>query len=184
MTTLDTLCTRNKEFAASKHPAGLAMMPATKTMVIGCADPRVDPELIFGLELGDAAVIRNVGGRVTPSTLQTMAMLRMVGQAEGAAPGPGWNLVVLHHTDCGITRLAQYPDMLASYFGVEASDLPGLGVSDPWVSAAVDVAALKANPFLPAEFVVSGLVYDVDTGLVDVAVAPTLLRQEGAASRS
>ena len=41
-----------------------------------------------------------------------------------------------------------------------------------------NVAALKANPFLPAEFVVSGLVYDVDTGLVEVAVAPTLLRQE------
>lgn len=157
------------------------MMPAMKTMVIGCADPRVDPELIFGLELGDAAVIRNVGGRVTPSTLQAMAMLRMVGQAEGAAPGAGWNLIVLHHTDCGITRLAQYPDMLASYFGVEVSELEGLGVHDPWVSAAVDVAALKANPFLPAEFVVSGLVYDVETGLVDVAVAPTLLCQERAA---
>ena len=184
MTTIDTLCTRNKDFAASSHPAGLAMMPAMKTMVIGCADPRVDPELIFGLELGDAAVIRNVGGRVTPATLQTMAMLRMVGQAENAAPGAGWNLLVLHHTDCGITRLAQYPDMLTSYFGVEASDLPRLGLSDPWASVAADVAALKANPFLPAEFLVSGLVYDVDTGLVDVAVAPTLLREEGAAIRS
>jgi len=49
VTTIDRLCARNSEFAASKLPAGLAMMPAMKTMVIGCADPRVDPELIFGL---------------------------------------------------------------------------------------------------------------------------------------
>ena len=184
MTTIETLLNRNKEFATSNGPSGLAMMPAMRTMVIGCADPRVDPELVLGLEMGDAAVIRNVGGRVTPSTLQTMAMLRMVGAAEGAVPGPGWNLVVLHHTDCGITRLAAHPDMLAGYFGVDDSELDGLGVEDPWKSAAVDVAALKANPFLPGEFLVTGLVYDVATGLIDIAVPPALLREEEAQTAS
>jgi hypothetical protein len=49
-----------------------------KTMIIGCVDPRVDPVDIFGLVPGEAAVIRNVGGRITPATLQTMAMLRIV----------------------------------------------------------------------------------------------------------
>jgi len=42
-------------------------------MIIGCVDARVDSVDIFGLALGEAAVIRNVGGRITPATFQTMA---------------------------------------------------------------------------------------------------------------
>jgi carbonic anhydrase len=49
-------------------------------------------------------------------------------------------------------------------------------ISDPWASVATDVAALKANSLLPAEFIVSGLVYDVDTGLVEQVVGPEPLR--------
>jgi carbonic anhydrase len=38
---------------------------------------------------GEAAVIRNVGGRITPATLQTMAMLRTVAKASGGEIGLG-----------------------------------------------------------------------------------------------
>jgi carbonic anhydrase len=38
---------------------------------------------------------------------------------------------------------------------------------------------LKANPNLPGDIVVSGLVYDVATGLVETVVAPASLRAEG-----
>jgi carbonic anhydrase len=55
-------------------------------------------------------------------------------------------------------------------------------VADPPSAVAVDVAALHANPMLPADFVVSGLVYDVTTGQVDVVVAPALLRVSAAAA--
>jgi len=48
-----------------------------------------------------------------------MATLRMIAQAEGAAPGPGWNLIVLQHTDCGITRLGGHPELLAATFGID-----------------------------------------------------------------
>ncbi len=87
METIETLKERNKHFAAHEFRRGLAMMPALKTMIIGCADPRVDPADVLGLELGDAALIRNIGGRITPATLQTMAMLRLVATAKrgGAA---------------------------------------------------------------------------------------------------
>jgi len=49
--------------------------PGGNMMVVGCVDPRVDPTHLLGLEQGEAAVIRNVGGRITPATLRTMAML-------------------------------------------------------------------------------------------------------------
>jgi carbonic anhydrase len=178
--TVTALTARNADFAQQRFVPGAAMMPALKTIVIGCADPRVDPAHVLGLANGEALVIRNIGGRYTPATLETMAILREIAQAEGAAPGPGWNLILLQHTDCGITRLGGHPELLAGMFGIDEADLPAQAVSDPRAAVGVDVAAIKDNPFLPAEFVVSGLVYDVRTGLIETVVAPSL-RESAAA---
>jgi carbonic anhydrase len=179
MDTVETLIERNAHFAAHQFTHGLAMMPNLKTMIICCADPRVDPADVLGLQLGDAVIIRNIGGRITPATLKTMLMLRLVATADlGGPPGPGWNLVVLHHTDCGINHLTSYPDLLAEHFGVDAAELNAKHITDPWASVAADVATLKANPFLPAELIVSGLVYDVATGLIDQVNRPELLRND------
>jgi carbonic anhydrase len=179
MDPIETLTERNAQFAAHRFRVGLEMMPSLKTMIIGCADPRVDPANVLGLEPGDAVVIRNIAGRITPATLQAMLMLRLVAAADpGGPPGPGWNLIVLHHTDCGINRLTGFPDLLAEHFGVDKAELDSQHVTDPRASVAADVAALKANPFLPAELVVSGLVYDVETGLIEQIVGPEQLRTE------
>jgi carbonic anhydrase len=176
VTTIDTLLDRNRRFAAAGLPADLRLFPKLETIVISCADPRVDPAAVLGLGLGDALIIRNLGGRFTPDTLQTMAALRAIAQSEGAAPGPGWNLVVLHHTDCGITRIGENTGLLANIFGVDPADLDSKAVHDPVAAVAADVATIKANPFLPAALLVSGLVYDVATGLIDVVVPPAPLR--------
>jgi len=172
MTTLDTLTKRNSDFAAHRFVAGLPMMPTLRTMVIGCVDPRVDPAHLLGIDPGEAIVIRNIGGRITPATVQTMAMLQTIAQVQGANPGGGFHLIVLHHTDCGITRLEEKPDMLAGYFGIGKGELEAKAVTDPRTSVAADVAALRANLALPDDWLVSGLVYDVATGLVE-AVVPT-----------
>lgn len=107
-----------------------------------------------------------------------MAMLRIVAKANGGEIGQGWNLIVLHHTDCGITCLAHSPELLAKHFGVAPGDLDDLAIADPHKAVAVDVAALKANPLLPGGFLVSGLVYDVATGRIELVVPPALLRPE------
>jgi carbonic anhydrase len=182
VTTIDTLLDRNRRFAASDLPSDLRLFPKLNTIVIGCADPRVDPASVLGLELGDALVIRNLGGRFTPDTLQTMAALRTIAQTEGLTPGPDWNIVVLHHTDCGITRLGDQAGLLAAVFGIDPADLDGKAVNDPTAAVAADVATIKANPFLPAAFLVSGLVYDVTTGLIDVVVPPAPIRPDESAA--
>lgn len=176
MTTIETLSRRNREFAATRFEDGLQMMPKLKTIVIGCVDPRVDPTLVLGLELGDAVVIRNIAGRITPATLQSIVMLRLIAEAESGTPGPGWNLIVVHHTDCGINHLTDHPDLLAEHLGVDKSDFDAASVTDPYATVAADVVALKANPFLPSELTVSGLVYDVSTGLIKQVVAPVPVR--------
>ncbi len=177
MTAIDIFTKRNEAFASGTFAAGLKIMPSMKTLIVGCLDPRVEPADLLGLEPGEAAVIRNIGGRITPDILLTMKLLRTVSKAGGGEFGaPGWNLVILHHTDCGITRLHGVPDDLSTYLGVGPEKLESLSINDPHESVAIDVAALRANPNLPGGFLVSGLVYDVATGKIETVVAPAVLR--------
>ncbi|GLV54239.1 carbonic anhydrase [Dictyobacter sp. S3.2.2.5] len=175
MITLDTLKQRNHDFAAHQFTASMSIFPASKPIIVSCVDPRADPAHILGLEFGDALVIRNIGGRFTPETRQTIVMLQNVAQAQGATPGKG-NLIIMHHTDCGITRLAGKPDLLAHYFEIDQAELGAKAVTDPRTAVAIDVAAFKANP-LPGEWAVSGLVYNVTTGLIEAVVTPDSLQQ-------
>ena len=123
--------------------------------------------------------MRNIGGRVTPGLLEQLALLGRIGEVAEAIPGGGgeFHLIVLHHTDCGTTRLTGDPAMLAHYFQIRAGELKAKAVTDPRAAVAVDVAALRAIPALPAKWLISGLVYDVATGLVEVVVPPAPIRR-------
>jgi carbonic anhydrase len=175
MTDPSDLAQRNAEFAANGFRADLTINPSENMMVVGCVDPRVDPAHVLGLDNGEAAIIRNVGGRITPATLRTMGMLGKVGAANASTHRPGdWNLVILHHTDCGMTDLAPFPELLAEYFEIPVRELEAKSVSDPVGSVRVDVDVILHSIHATA-FLVSGLVYDVDTGLVETVVPPTPL---------
>jgi carbonic anhydrase len=184
MSNLDSMLQRNKDFAAQQSAAGTLMpslpkaTPNLKAFIIGCADMRVDPADLFGLHPGDAIVIRNVGGRITPGVLEELGMLGRIGQVAKVVPGGGgeFHLIVLHHTDCGITRLVNDPAMLAHYFQIPEGELQKKAVPDPRAAVAADVALLRSIPALPAGWILSGLVYDVATGLVEVVVPPAPIR--------
>jgi carbonic anhydrase len=171
--TADELVRRNARFAAHGEFAGLPF-PSNQTLrVIGCVDSRVDPSHVLGLGLGEAVVMRNIGGRVTPAVLRSWQLLAKLGQqgTGGQLGGGPPHLVVLQHTDCGIKRLAGYPEMLAEFFEIPVTDLDTKAVSDPYAAVRIDVDILRRA--LPARLLVSGLVYDTDTGLIEVVVPPT-----------
>jgi carbonic anhydrase len=184
MNNLDNMLERNKAFAAQQSAAATLMpllprsLPNVKAVVIGCADMRVDPAHVFGTKPGEAVVIRNIGGRITPGLLEQLALLGRIGEVAGEIPGGGgeFHLIVLHHTDCGITRLTGDPAMLAHYFQIQEQELKAKAVPDPRAAVAADVAVLRAIPALPSQWLVSGLVYDVATGLVEVVVPAAPLR--------
>lgn len=184
MGTFDTLITRNKAFATHEFVTSSSLEPTlegtlrtAKALIVACADPRDDPAYVLGIAPGEAVVLRNIGGRITPGTLQLMALLGRIGEVAGENAGGGdeFHLIVLQHTDCGIKRLAGNPDMLASYFGIDKEALQSKAVTDPRAAVAADVATLKATPALPGEWLVSGLVCDVATRLVETIVPPTPL---------
>ncbi len=188
MTHLDQFLERNKDFAAQQSAHGTLppslpeSLPSVKAVIIGCADMRVDPANLLELQPGEAVVIRNIGGRITPALLEELGLLGQIGAIARAIPGGGgeFHLIVLHHTDCGITRLANETAALAHYFQIPESDVAAKSITDPHGSVKQDVAALRQIPALPAPWLVSGLVYDISTGLVEVVVPPAPIRPTAA----
>jgi len=184
MSNLDSMLERNKDFAARQSAAGTLMpslpraLPNVKAIIIGCADMRVDPAHILGIKPGEAVVIRNIGGRITPELLEQLGLLSRIGEVAGEVPGGGeeFHIVVLQHTDCGITRLAGDPGLLSRYFQIEQGELKTKSFTDPRAAVAIDVALLRAIPAMPGEWLISGLIYDVATGLAEVVVPPARIR--------
>ena len=184
MSNLDSMLERNKDFAAQQSAAGTLMpwlpaaTPYVKAIIIGCADMRVDPAHVLGIEPGEALVLRNIGGRITPVLVEELGLLGRIGQVMGKVAGGGgeFHLIVLQHTDCGITRLAGDPAKLAHFFQIQESELKTKAVTDPHAAVAVDVALLRTIPALPGKWLISGLVYDVATGGVEVVVPPSPIR--------
>jgi carbonic anhydrase len=184
MNSLDSMLERNKDFAAQQSAGGTLMsslpaaLPNVKAIIIGCADMRVDPAHILGIKPGEAVVMRNIGGRITPELLEQLGLLGRIGEVAGKIPGGGgeFHIMVLQHTDCGITRLAGDPAMLTHYFQIQEGELKKKAVTDPHAAVALDVALLRAIPALPSQWLISGLVYDVATGLVEIVVPPAPTR--------
>ena len=184
MSSLDSMLERNKDFAARQSAAGTLMpslaraLPNVRAIIIGCADMRADPAHVLGIKPGEAVVMRNIGGRITPGLLEQLGLLGRIGEFAKEIPGGGgeFHIVVLQHTDCGMTRLAGDPAMLTRYFQIQEGELQKKAVSDPRTAVAVDVALLRTIPALPAAWLISGLVYDVATGLVEVIVPPAPIR--------
>ena len=184
MNSFDSMLERNKDFAAQQSAAGTLMpslaraLPNVRAIIIGCADMRVDPAHVLGIKPGEAVVIRNIGGRITPELLEELGLLGRIGEVAGEIPGGGgeFHIIVLQHTDCGITRLAGDPAMLTHYFQIQEMELKKKAVTDPRAAVALDVASLRAIPALPGKWLISGLVYDVTTGHVEIVVPPTPTR--------
>ena len=177
MTAHATLTARNADYV-SRHAGPAGFVPPLQTVVLCCADHRADPAHVLGLEPNEAVVIRNPGGRITRAFLEQMLALGTIAQREGR--GELYELVVMHHTGCGLTTLSptEDADLLAMLFGIEPDEVASRRSTDPWAAVAVDVALLRANPFVPRSMVVSGLVCDIDTGAVHTVVPPAPLGAE------
>jgi carbonic anhydrase len=174
MTRMTPLLERNEEFARAYTPAPLGL-PAAQVLVVSCLDHRVDPAIVLGLRLGDAPVIRNAGGRVTPAVLDDLAYLAfLAGELSGGqdARDTLFEVAVVHHTQCGTGFLADpaFRHRAAQATGLPEAGLEASAVADPYLTVKADVELLLASPRLSPKVSVSGHVYDIATGRVTTAV--------------
>jgi carbonic anhydrase len=174
MSELDRMLAANRRFRESFSEGDKAMPPARRVAIVTCMDARIHPELALGLEIGDAHMIRNAGGRVSDDALRSLVISsRLLGTTEFA---------VIHHTDCGMLTFTNdhLRAKLREETGADASAIDFLPFPDLEQSVRDDVAAILASPFVDDSIPVSGYVYDVHTGGIEQIVAPTRAAAVGA----
>ena len=171
MTKMTPLLEHNEQFADTYTPVPLGL-PTAQVVVVTCLDHRLDPAMIFGLQLGDAPVIRNAGGRVTQAVIDDLAYLAfLAGQLSGGRDTL-FEVAVVHHTQCGTGFLADpaFRHQAAEATGLSEAVLEASAVADPHVTVKADVERLLASPLLSPKVSVSGHVFDIATGRVTTTV--------------
>jgi carbonic anhydrase len=168
------LLEHNERFTRSYTPVPLGL-PTAQVIIVTCLDHRLDPAKFLGLELGDAPVIRNAGGRVTSAVIEDIAYLGFLAeQLSGGQIEAGrlFEVAIVHHTQCGTGFLADpgFRRQAAAATGLAEAALEAAAVADPDVTVRADVARLLASPLFSPKASVSGHVYDTDTGRVTTVV--------------
>jgi carbonic anhydrase len=160
MALIDDILEHNRRYAAAFPHGSLPVRPARGVAILACMDARLDVFGALGLAPGDAHVIRNAGGLATDDAVRSLIISsRLLGTRE---------FLVVEHTDCGMLtfRDADLQRRLAAETGADASGLAFGAFADLEENLRRQVAAIRENPFLPADAAVGGLIYDVTTGLL------------------
>jgi carbonic anhydrase len=177
--TLDGSSLRRSEVAQGQVPFAA---------ILGCADSRVPPELIFDQGLGNLFVVRTAGETLDQAALESLEF----GVEELHIP----LLVVLGHERCGAIKIAiealdgqveidtvYLLEALAPAVeqGKRMSSSPESGEAGLWEQAgraqvALQVERLRREPILAAaadagDLKIVGAWYSLDTGLVEITVA-------------
>ncbi len=74
MAKFDELQRANQSYAQSFAHGSLPLPPKRQVAVITCMDARLHPEKFLGLELGDAHMIRNAGGRASEDAIRSLVL--------------------------------------------------------------------------------------------------------------
>ncbi len=159
----DDVLVANRRYAESFALQGLSAPAARRLAVLTCIDSRIEPLAMLGLRPGDAKILRNAGGRVTPEVLTTLVVAHHLLDVE--------RLMVIAHSDCRMAggseddlhraiREAGGPDTRSLTFAV---------TDDQPAALRCDVGRLRASPYLQG-LAVGGFLYNVETGLVDRVV--------------
>ncbi len=176
MSDLQKLIDRNSQFAA-QYEGGLTIIPRFSIMVLTCIDARTDPAHLLGLELGDVAVFRNAGARVSRELERDLGILWVMISKMTGDQFKGLELAIIQHNDCGFERLAnpELQQALSDNLGIDKVEIEALANVDHTKTIREDIERLRRSSLVPNELVVSGHIYNVEDGVVREVVAPAPL---------
>ena len=154
---VDEIRAANERYAATFEAGSLPVSPGRALAVVTCMDSRIDPLKAFGLELGDAHVIRNAGGIVNDEVLRSLVISHhLLGTQEA---------VVVGHTNCGMVTFENrdmYERLGPASHGIDFQPFP-----DVAERVRESVAAIHASPLLPGSFTATGFVFHVENGRLE-----------------
>src|ERR1700734_2502405 len=78
----------------SRFKGPRALVPARHLAIVTCMDSRIDTFSIFGLDSGEAHILRNAGGIVTDDVLRSLVLSQTLLETR--------EIILMHHTNCGM----------------------------------------------------------------------------------
>jgi len=130
----------------------LSALPHARLVIVTCMDTRIDPLAIFGLDIGEAHVLRNAVP-VTPDVIRSL--IKSINQLEVE------RVVVMHHTYCGAAKIKidSLRTAVVSATGNDPADVNFHLIGDPAEALAADVEAVRSGPYFPVGTAVAGMLY-------------------------
>jgi carbonic anhydrase len=171
MSAIDELLQANAGYAKTFNRGDLATPPRRKLAIVTCMDARILPSRAFGLEEGDAHIIRNAGGRAKDAVRSLVISQRLLGTNE---------IAVIHHTECGMLTFTnrELHAKVKEDLGVDASDIDFLPFRNLEESVREDVSFLLSSPLIASNIIVRGFIYDVHSGrLKEVQFEPAAVQK-------
>jgi carbonic anhydrase len=153
---LPGLLAANDAFTTTFDRGDLKAPPRKHLVVLTCMDCRIAVEELFGLEVGDAAVVRNAGAVASDDAIRSVLLTRYaLGTDE---------VIVMGHTGCGLSNLddANLQLRLSLEFGESAGTTFG-SFNDLEQHVREQVLRIRDHPWMGAA-PVHGLIYEVETG--------------------
>jgi carbonic anhydrase len=157
MSVTDDLLRNAEQYATGFDKGSLPSPPAKGVAIVACMDARLLPSKLFGLEEGDAHVIRNAGGVITDDEIRSLAISQhLLGTTA---------VILVHHTKCGMQTFTdeQFADQLESFAG-RRPDWSANTFSDLDDDVRESIRRITSSPFIKAKDDVRGFVYEVETG--------------------
>ncbi|KAI1652369.1 carbonate dehydratase [Daldinia decipiens] len=161
--TQKNLASKNAEYASKFTKGDLALPPAKHYLILTCMDARIDPAAAFGIDLGDAHVIRNAGGSARDALRSIIISQQLLGTKE---------IVLIKHTGCGMLTFSNddahglVKKNLGPSAAAEIATLDFLPFTDLDNAIEGDVEYLKRSAAVPDNVAISGWAYEVETGTV------------------
>ncbi len=157
----DDVLAANAAYAETFDRAGADGTAEAGLAVITCMDARIDPLPMLGLHPGDAKVIRNAGGRVTPRVLEALVIAtHLLGVRR---------VMVVPHTKCAAARWTEgeLRRRITEAGGKDASWQTFLTIDDQLRGLREDVETARSYPLIADGVEIGGFMYDVDTGRLE-----------------
>lgn len=126
-------------------------------------DARIDPAAAFGIDLGDAHVIRNAGACAKDALRSIIISQQLLGTKE---------IILVKHTGCGMLTFknedahAIVKKNLGPGAVAEIGSLDFMPFHNLEDAVKEDVECLRKTETVPDDIVISGWVYEVESGKV------------------
>jgi len=157
----------NQEYADKfGDKSELEAPPSRHLIVLTCMDARLEPLEFLGLQLGDAHIIRNAGGRASDDAIRSIVI---------SSTYLGTNeLLVIHHSGCGLETFtqAEMGEVLRKKLNTSDGEyINWLSITDRIESVKSDAIHIRNHPLVSKEIKITGYLFHTDTGILEEVIS-------------